>query len=217
MTGYAVDVFIIIFLFAFFGYSHSLLASNKIKRLAVFYAGNYIAFYRLAYNILSILIVYLFFRISPHPDIIIYDLKYPYDFIILIPQYLSLAGFVWSLRLFSIKEFLGISQIERWFNNQYDLNELDEKLTLRIRGAYRFMRHPLYFFSILFLLFRPVMNLFYLTCLICIIIYFYIGSYHEEKKLVEKFGENYIKYRKEVPRIFPVKFYKPYEEKIILD
>lgn len=217
MTGYAVDVFIIIFLFALFGYSHSLLASNKLKRLAISYAGNYIAFYRLVYNILSILIVYVLFDISPHPDIIIYDLKYPYDFIILVPQYLSLAGFIWSLRLFSIKEFLGISQIERWFNNQYDINELDENLTLRIRGAYRFMRHPLYFFSIMFLLFRPVMDLFYLTCLICIIIYFYVGSYYEEKRLVEKFGEAYIKYRKEVPRIFPVKFYKPYKEKITLD
>ena len=215
MTGYAVDVFIIIFLFALFGYSHSLLASNKIKRLAVSYAGNYVAFYRLAYNILSILIVYALFMILPRPDIIIYDLKYPYDFIILIPQFLSLAGFIWSLKYISLKEFLGISQIERWFNNQYDVNELDENLTLRIRGAYRFMRHPLYFFSIMFLLFRPVMNLFYLTCLICIIIYFYIGSYYEEKRLVEKFGEVYIKYRKEVPGIFPVKFYKPYKEEIV--
>jgi len=214
MTGYAVDVLIIIFLFALFGYSHSLLASNKIKRFAVSYAGNYIAFYRLVYNILSTVTVYALFKILPHPDIIIYDLKYPYDFIILVPQFISLAGFIWSLKFINVKEFLGVSQIERWFNNQYDVNELDENLTLRIRGAYRFMRHPLYFFSIMFLLFRPVMDIFYLTCLICIIIYFYIGSYYEEKRLIEKFGEEYIKYKKEVPVIFPVKFYKPYKKNV---
>jgi len=214
MTGYAVDVLIIIFLFALFGYSHSLLASNKIKRFAVSYAGNYIAFYRLVYNILSTVTVYALFKILPHPDIIIYDLKYPYDFIILVLQFISLAGFIWSLKFINVKEFLGVSQIERWFNNQYDVNELDENLTLRIRGAYRFMRHPLYFFSIMFLLFRPVMDIFYLTCLICIIIYFYIGSYYEEKRLIEKFGEEYIKYKKEVPVIFPVKFYKPYKKNV---
>jgi protein-S-isoprenylcysteine O-methyltransferase Ste14 len=210
MIGYAVDVFIIILLFALFGYTHSLLASNKIKRLAVSYVGNYIAFYRIVYNITSVLAVYLLYIILPRPHIIIYDLNYPYDFIILIPQYLSLAGFIWSLRFICAKEFLGISQIKRWFNNQYDINELDEELSLRIRGTYKYMRHPLYFFSIMFLLFRPVMDLFYLTCLICIIIYFYVGSYYEEKRLVEKFGEDYINYRKVVPRFFPVKIFTPY-------
>ena len=212
MIGYAVDVFIIIFLFALFGYTHSLFASNKIKRLAVSYVGNYIAFYRIVYNITSVLAVYLLYIILPRPHIIIYDLNYPYDFIILIPQYLSLAGFIWSLRFICVKEFLGISQIRRWFNNQYDINELDEELSLRIRGTYKYIRHPLYFFSIMFLLFRPVMDLFYLTCLICIMIYFYMGSHYEEKKLVEKFGEDYIRYKKVVPRFFPLKILKPYNE-----
>ena len=212
MIGYAVDVFIIILLFALFGYTHSLFASNKIKRLAVSYVGNYIAFYRIVYNITSVLAVYLLYIILPRPHIIIYDLNYPYDFIILIPQYLSLAGFIWSLRFICVKEFLGISQIKRWFNNQYDINELDEELSLRIRGTYKYIRHPLYFFSIMFLLFRPVMDLFYLTCLICIMIYFYMGSHYEEKKLVEKFGEDYIRYKKVVPRFFPLKILKPYNE-----
>jgi protein-S-isoprenylcysteine O-methyltransferase Ste14 len=212
MIGYAVDVFIIILLFALFGYTHSLFASNKIKRLAVSYVGNYIAFYRIVYNITSVLAVYLLYIILPRPHIIIYDLNYPYDFIILIPQYLSLAGFIWSLRFICVKEFLGISQIKRWFNNQYDINELDEELSLRIRGTYKYMRHPLYFFSIMFLFFRPVMDLFYLTCLICTMIYFYVGSCYEEKRLVEKFGEDYIGYRKVVPRFFPVKIFTPYNE-----
>ena len=212
MTGDAVDVFIIILLFALFGYTHSLLASNKIKKLVTSYIGNYVAFYRIIYNIVSILTLYGLFTVLPKPNTIIYDLKYPYDFIILVPQYLSLGGFIWSLRFICVKEFLGINQVKSWLNNRYDINELDEELSLRIRGAYRYMRHPLYFFSMMFLLFRPVMDLFYLTCLICIIIYFYIGSYYEEKRLVEKFGEKYLRYKKAVPRFFPLKFFKPYRE-----
>jgi protein-S-isoprenylcysteine O-methyltransferase Ste14 len=56
------------------------------------------------------------------------------------------------------------------------------------------------------------MDLFYLTFFACVVVYFYIGSYYEEKKLVRLFGQEYINYRKEVPGIFPVKFYKPYSQ-----
>jgi protein-S-isoprenylcysteine O-methyltransferase Ste14 len=138
--------------------------------------------------------------------LIIYDLQQPFDLIILIPQFLNLAGIMWTLKYFSIQEFLGTGQIFRWFNKEYNITELDERLTLKIEGPYQFCRHPLYLFSILFLCFRPEMDLFYLTALICIIIYFYIGSIFEEKKLVERFGNKYIDYQKSVPRIFPVKF-----------
>jgi protein-S-isoprenylcysteine O-methyltransferase Ste14 len=137
---------------------------------------------------------------------VIYDLPPPLDLIILIPQFLSLAGFLWAVRYFSVQEFLGISQIFRWKHNEYDINELDEKLTLKIEGPYKFCRHPLYLFLILFLVFRPEMDLFYLTILICIIVYLYVGSIYEEKRLTEKFGEEYINYRNSVPRIIPIKF-----------
>ena len=40
------------------------------------------------------------------------------------------------------------------------------------------------------------------VCLLAVI-YFYIGSYYEEKKLVNYFGDTYIKYQKVVSRIFP--------------
>jgi protein-S-isoprenylcysteine O-methyltransferase Ste14 len=39
--------------------------------------------------------------------------------------------------------------------------------------------------------------------LICIIVYFYVGSFYEERKLVDKFGDEYLLYQKKVPRIFP--------------
>jgi protein-S-isoprenylcysteine O-methyltransferase Ste14 len=83
-------------------------------------------------------------------------------------------------------------------------------MTLKIEGPYKYMRHPVYFFSILFLIFRPYMDLTYLTLVICLIAYFYIGSYYEEKKLIEVFGDEYKVYQKNVPRIFPLKPFHPY-------
>jgi methanethiol S-methyltransferase len=51
------------------------------------------------------------------------------------------------------------------------------------------------------------MDLFYLTIFILITLYFYIGSFYEEKKLREMFGEEYSAYQEKVPRIFPLKFH----------
>ena len=204
----AVDVLIILFGFAVFAYFHSLLASNKVKKLLIERYGRIAAFYRLIYNLFSLITFYIFYDSVPHPILIIYDLQYPYDFIILIPQFLSLAGILWTLKFFDVSEFIGINQVMRWFNKEYDVNELDEKLTLNIKGPYKFCRHPLYLFSIIFLLFRAEIDLFYLTLLFCLIVYFYVGSYYEEKKLVEKFGEEYLEYQFSVPRIIPFRISK---------
>lgn len=208
---YVVDVLIIILLFGIFGYTHSVLASEKVKIHFRKIFGDAIAFYRLLYNLFGLLSFYLIYEFSPKPHIIIYDLRNPYDIIVLIPQFLSLAGVIWVFKYICFKEFLGLDQIKRFFEKRYT-TELDEEFTLRIEGPYRYSRHPVYFFSITFLLFRPVMDLFYLTFFICIVVYFYIGSYYEEKKLVRQFGEVYEKYQKEVPRIFPIKLFKPYNQ-----
>ena len=210
------DVSIIVLLFAIFGYTHSLLASEKVKIHFKKIFGQFIAFYRLLYNLIGLLSLYLIYEYSPKPHIIIYDLPNPYDLIVLIPQFLSLAGVFWVFRYICVKEFLGLDQVKRFIEKRYT-TELDEEFTLRIEGPYRYSRHPVYFFSITFLMFRPVMDLFYLTFLICIVAYFYIGSYYEEKKLVRQFGEVYEKYKKEVPRIFPIKLFKPYNQKILAD
>lgn len=208
----AADVVTIIFYFAAFGYLHSLLASEKIKKRFKDKFGKLIAFYRLLYNLFAAVSLYFIYEVSPKPYIIIYDLEFPYDLIVLIPQMLSLIGVYWTFRYICFREFLGLSQVKRFLDKNYT-TELDEQYTLRFEGPYRYTRHPLYFFSIIFLLFRPVMDLFYLTFFACIVVYFYIGSYYEEKKLVRMFGEVYINYKKEVPRIFPLKLLRPYIQK----
>lgn len=199
------DVLIIILSFALFGFIHSWLASKKVKEKIKKTAGNFIAFYRLVYNLFSLAAFYLLYILVPKPDQEIYDLPYPYDIVVLIPQFAGLAGLIWSTRYFCIKEFLGINQVFRWFKKEYNENDLDEKLTFNIHGPYKYVRHPVYFFTIILLLFRPEMDLFYLIFVLCIIVYFYAGSVYEEKKLVDFFGGEYLKYREKTPAIFPVK------------
>ncbi|MCX6169510.1 MAG: isoprenylcysteine carboxylmethyltransferase family protein [Ignavibacteriales bacterium] len=201
-----VDIIIIILLFTIFAFSHTWLASLKIKRVLVEKLGIKIAFYRLFYNITSVVFFLAFYAVAPKPDLIVYDLRFPFDIITFALQVLSIIGLFWATRTIDLNEFVGIGQIKRVMRGEYNADELDEKQTLRIDGAFKFVRHPIYLFSILFLGFRPTMNLFYLVMFICIVIYFYIGSIYEERKLVELFGDEYKEYQKIVPRMIPIKF-----------
>uniref|UniRef100_A0A7V2ZHI7 Isoprenylcysteine carboxylmethyltransferase family protein n=1 Tax=Ignavibacterium album TaxID=591197 RepID=A0A7V2ZHI7_9BACT len=202
-----IDVLTLLALLGFWGFVHSFLASLKVKEFFKKQFGKAISFYRLCYNLFSIVTLYLIWEYSPHPSTKIYQLNPPFDFLVLVPQMLSLLGIIWCFRFISSKEFLGLAQIERFLNKEYSEEELDEKMTFRIEGPYKYSRHPIYFFSIIFLLFRAEMDLFYLTVLIVFIAYFYVGSVYEEKKLVSIFGDDYREYQKKVPRIFPVKLF----------
>lgn len=204
---YFYDVLLLLLLLGLFGYTHSFLASLKVKEFIKQQFGNAIAFYRLFYNIFSLVSLYLIWEYAPHPSLKIYKLNPPLDYLVLIPQFISLVGITWCFKYICLKEFLGLNQIERYLNKEYSENDLDEKMTFRVEGPYKYSRHPIYFFSIVFLVFRAEMDLFYLTMLIAFIIYFYIGSVYEEKKLIRIFGKVYEDYQKEVPRIFPIKIF----------
>lgn len=204
---YITDVLILILLFSVYGFIHSLLASLKSKMFFKNNFGKLIAFYRLGYNFISLLGLYLIWDLAPHPSLQIYKLNPPFDYLVLIPQILSLIGIVWCMKYINFKEFLGLNQFDLFLKKQYPENNLDENYTLRIEGPYKYSRHPIYFFSIMFLLFRAEMNLFYLTMFICFALYFYVGSIYEEKKMVSLFGEDYRNYQRNVPRILPVKIF----------
>ncbi|MCR4418214.1 MAG: peptidylprolyl isomerase [Ignavibacteria bacterium] len=200
-----IEIIQIIFFFSIFAIIHSVLASLRIKNFIREKFGNLIAFYRIGYNFLSIISFGLFLYFAPKPHQIVFEIPYPFDLVVYILQILSLIGILWSAKNTDWKEFLGLSQIKRYFNGNYN-DQLDENYKLKINGAYRISRHPIYLFSILFLALRPYMTVFYFVTLLLIILYFYIGSIFEEKKLEKIFGIDYINYKKEVSRIFPYKW-----------
>ena len=204
---YFFEVITIVLLFTLYGFFHSVLAAENVKILFRKFFGRFIAFYRLGYNVIAVLGLYFVWDLSPQPSLKIYQLASPYDYLVLIPQILSVAGMIWCFRYISFREFAGLSQIDRYLKKEYSDNVLDENNTLRIEGPYKYSRHPIYFFSIIFLTFRAEMNLFYLTILILFIAYFYIGSHFEGKKLVRLFGDVYKDYQQKVPKIIPVKIF----------
>ena len=205
--NYVIDVIVLIILFSLYGFIHSVLASEKVKVTFKKYFGKLIAFYRFGYNVFAFAGLYFIWDLAPHPSLQIYRLPSPYDYLVLIPQLLSLIGVIWCFKYVCFKEFIGLSQIDRYLKNEYSDNELDENYTLRIEGPYKYSRHPIYFFSIIILMLRAEMDLFYLTMFISFTAYFYFGSYYEERKMVRLFGDDYRNYQKKVPRIFPFKIF----------
>jgi len=201
------EVIIITLLFALYGFVHSVFASNRVKIFFRKTFGKLIAFYRLLFNVFALVGLYLIWDLAPHPPLQIYKLPPPFDYLVLIPQLISLIGMMWCFKYVCFKEFIGLNQIDRYLKNEYSENDLDENYTLRIAGPYKYSRHPIYFCSIIFLLFRAEMDLFYLTMFITFTLYFYIGSHYEEKKMLSLFGDDYRNYQQKVPRIFPVKLF----------
>lgn len=159
----------------------------------------------------------MIYEFSPRPNDVVYDLVYPYDIAIFILQTLSLIGIIWAVSAVEVREFLGISQIKRWFDSSYNVVEGDERLELNLKGAFLYCRHPIYFFFILFLGLRPTMDVFYLTFYICIVVYFIVGAYFEEQRLVLKFGKRYAEYRELVPMFIPYKKLKAEDINRILE
>jgi protein-S-isoprenylcysteine O-methyltransferase Ste14 len=105
-----------------------------------------------------------------------------------------------SLWRVDLWRFIGLRQLARLVRGQA---EPRDPPVLRTDGLHAWVRHPLYFFSLVVVWLLPVMtpNLFALN--LGITLYFWIGSIFEERKLVREFGEAYRAHQARVPRLFP--------------
>ena len=97
--------------------------------------------------------------------------------------------------------FLGIRQLR----NSAHQKALTSSGDLKISGILGVIRHPWYSGAILLLWSRNLdMNQFIAN--IILTAYLIIGSYLEEKKLLNEFGEKYRTYQQQVSMLFPYKW-----------
>ncbi len=194
--------FVVLFSVFAFGVIHSLTAGQvKAWFRERFGDRAYYGLYRVFYNILSLIIlapISLLFSLSPGGIVWNIDLKY--EPVLLTIQAIGLIGLVVSLVQIDLGRFIGITQFFAYMCGT-PLPLPDEKL--QTNGLYRFVRHPLYFFSILAIWPVTTMTEAYLGFCIGATLYFIIGSIYEERRLVHYFGTEYEEYRHRVPRLIP--------------
>ncbi len=187
-----------------FSLIHSIGSTDTVKEKVRRYWPRFFAWYRLAYNLVSLFLLVLWYFL-PKPQGYLYQLASPFSLVFYAVQLACVIGFLLALSDFSGGEFLGVRQVIR-FLKERKVPQRDENYDLNTGGMYRICRHPLYFFSIGFFLFIPEMSVSSALITLWLIFYFYIGSVFEEKRLIKIFGKEYMEYRRSVSRIFPWKW-----------
>jgi protein-S-isoprenylcysteine O-methyltransferase Ste14 len=189
------NYFLLILFWIIYYAVHSILASTTVKDFFRKKLGRHFRYYRLAYSFFATitLIFLLFFQYSFYSPELIKSVFLKYFSAL----FLILPGLV--IMFISIKKYFMLLSGVRSLFVATPLSEL------KINGIHRFVRHPLYLGTILFVcglffLFPTISNL---IAVVLLIGYVLIGITFEEKKLIREFGKNYEEYISKVPMLIP--------------
>jgi protein-S-isoprenylcysteine O-methyltransferase Ste14 len=183
-----------------FALVHSLTASERYERWLRQRTGDRVfdSFHRLAYTIVSFatfaLLVAFLRSLADQP---LYSIPPPWRLALRGGQ---LAGFLFLLRTpVRLSEFLGLRQAMAYPGDQRpDMPEM-----LYTGKTYAIVRHPLYLGCIAIIACQPDQTLVSGVSSLMAILYFYIGTFHEESRLANRFGDDYRMYQRQIPRLFP--------------
>lgn len=174
---------------------HSILAATSVKIFFKKSLGNYFRYYRLTYSIfVTITLLWLlYYQYSFQSPLLIRSMVLKYFFFLL----LVLPGIL--IMLISIKKyFLLLSGVRSIFTPT-------PAAELKAGGIHRYVRHPLYSGTILFVwglfFIFPFLN--NLIAVVLLTLYVLIGISFEEKKLIKEFGKKYDEYIFKVPKLIP--------------
>ena len=192
---FVINHIILVVLWLLFGVLHSLLAAEWWKRLMQRRLGAGYKYYHFAYSVFAALtfIGVLLFQ-STMPSRLLYVAPLGVKLLLCLPV---LTGLL-IMGVVIKKYFFSLSGIIVFYKQQ-------PPAVLELGGLNRYVRHPLYFGTLLFVwalffVFPYLNNL--LACIV-ITLYTVLGAMLEERKLVTRFGEQYVSYKKKVPMLIP--------------
>lgn len=181
---------------------HSLLASQKIKEAAksLFHEKNY----RIIFNIIAVVLLI--------PAGMLYEnankelLFQSTDWTIGAGILILILGFIFllkSLKGYDGREFLGLKQLNQTTGVYDEVKNEEEELSTKGLNAY--VRHPMYFATLLIIwgMLVVIPNNYVLMTTVITTLYLLPGIYLEEQKLILEFGKSYIEYKKTIPMLIP--------------
>jgi methanethiol S-methyltransferase len=186
-----------------FALIHSLTADPRAKNWFINRFGEYAyhGWYRLIYNLLSVVILAPIMLIIGQDKHVLYAIPAEFGFVFSVLQLIGSIGVVISLLQINILRFAGITQLVAYLRGTA-LPLPTEKL--KTGGLYAFVRHPLYFFALLSLWFISPMTGLMFAFNIAATAYFVIGSLIEEQRMLRYFGAEYATYRRRVGWLLPI-------------
>lgn len=180
-----------------FCFLHSFLAGIFFKQWLAEKLGEGFRRYRLYYTIFAAINFFavLLFQLKM-PSFFVYSSNFATNGTGII---LGMSGLL-IMGICIVKYFGRLSGLKTLFSN-----EIKTGNSLIITGLHRFIRHPLYAGTFLFIwgffFAVPLCSLLISNCIITI--YTLIGIRFEEEKLIREFGDQYIDYKNKVPMIIP--------------
>ncbi|MFQ5574143.1 MAG: methyltransferase family protein [Terriglobia bacterium] len=193
------NVVITLATFGLWGLVHSLTASLAVKRWGQARLGRRYYLYPFAYIVVSLVTFagFLFFRPPIHGTV--YSLDGELGYVLRGVQLLGVVGLLQAAREFDLRGFLGARDFRA-------AGASISRGNLRTSGLNAVVRHPLYFFGLVFLWANPRMtaDAFWLT--VAFSAYLVVGSVFEERKLVVLFGREYTEYKRAVSGLVPIKW-----------
>jgi methanethiol S-methyltransferase len=199
----------IILAVAFYGVIHSILASLRVKAWAERQFGIlYKRGYRIFFNIVvSLTLIPVLALVVLLPDAPLYQIHLPWIVLTLLVEALCGIGLLATVMQTGAMSFIGFEQLA-------DPQNKNRPHQLSTSGLYRWIRHPLYTLSFIFIWLTPVMTWNILAFNIGVTLYTTIGAaVFEERKLLQEFGEEYHEYQKRTPMLIPgLKFRNNHKE-----
>jgi protein-S-isoprenylcysteine O-methyltransferase Ste14 len=111
---------------------------------------------------------------------------------------LAIAGIAWGVRALGSFDAFGTGPVIALLRGTRI-----REFPVVVKGPYRWVRHPLYFFALVLFWACPVITLDRLLFNILWTVWVVLATVLEERDLVSKFGDAYVQYQREVPMIFP--------------
>ena len=186
---------LLLFLWILYVVLHSFFADALVKQ-RIEKAISWFRYYRLSYSLFAALslALLLWYQFSLQ-SIWLYSsvfIRYCLSVIFIVP---GLIIMIICIRKY-FYELSGIQALE---------NKPVEMPTLQQTGLHKYVRHPLYFGTLLFVwgLFLLLPTLSNFIAVVVLTIYVLIGIHLEEQKLVLEYGEQYEQYSKKVPKLIP--------------
>lgn len=177
---------------------HSLLASLSVKTWVAVHWPWLMPWYRLFFNTMAVVLLvipfYLTWAIGGET---VFAWKGIWWWVGNGLALAALTGFLYSLRHYDSSEFLGLRQ------HRDGEQRVEDQERFRVSPLHQHVRHPWYFLGLILIWTRD-MTAAMLVSSVMMTLYFVVGSWLEERKLLAYYGEAYREYRRRVPGLLPL-------------
>ena len=154
------------------------------------------------YTIISGLVLFMFLALWQVSDTVLLHVQGLAEIIMRSFFFLAILGTAWGMWALRFVDLFGLDTVIK-----HESVESKAAKPFTIRGPYRWVRHPLYLFTIILFWSYPVITTDRLLFNILWTIWVIVGTWLEERELVEDFGDDYREYQSKVPMLFPRRFY----------